>query len=129
VAEIEARLDLVIRGELDPKKVVDAKSAIRGRLLLGMETNADLGWWLAEMALYIPDGDEVPDLFANVEAVTPADVARVARLYLSPEKRFQAIHRPGLTPTLMRGPLLVGAGLALTALGAWWVARSRAHKS
>jgi predicted Zn-dependent peptidase len=128
LAEIEARLDQAIRGELDPKLVADAKSAIRGRLLLGMETNADLGWWLAEMALYIPDGDVVPDLFANVEAVTPTDVARVARLYLSPEKRFQAIHRPGLTPTLLRRPLLVGAALALTALGAWWVARSRSGK-
>jgi hypothetical protein len=88
----------------------------------------DVGWWLSEMSLFTPEGAPVPDLFAEVEAVTPADVARVARTYLTPEKRYQAIHRPGLTPAALMRPALVGLGLALTGVGAWLLARSRDRK-
>jgi len=125
VTEVETQIERAIRGELEATRVAEAKSAIRGQLLLGMETNADLGWWLAEMSLFTPEGQPVPDMFAKVEAVTPADVARVAREYLSAEKRYQAIHRPGLTPATLRQPAVLGAGLALTGLCAWLIARRR----
>ena len=128
LAEVERRLAETIRGEIDPAAVAEAKTAIRGRLLLGMESNVDVGWWLSEMSLFTPEGAPVPDLFAEVEAVTPADVARVARTYLTPEKRYQAIHRPGLTPAALMRPALVGLGLALTGVGAWLLARSRDRK-
>jgi predicted Zn-dependent peptidase len=127
--EVENRLAEANEGRIDAAAVEEAKTAIRGRLLLGMESNTDLGWWLAEMSLFTPEGAPVPDLFAEVEAVTPADVARVARAYLTPDKRYQAIHRPGLTPAALVRPTLVGAGLALTGVGAWLLARSRARKA
>ena len=124
ITEVEQRLDQAIRGDLlDLKTVAEAKSAIRGRLLLGLETNADLGWWLAEMSLFLPDEQPVPNMFAAIEAVTAADVARVAREYLVPEKRFRAIHRPGLTPSALRVPAILGAGLALVGLGSWLIKR------
>jgi predicted Zn-dependent peptidase len=128
LAEVEKRLGEALRGEIDPQAVVEAKNAIRGRLLLGMESNSDLGWWLAELSLFTPEGAPVPDLFAEVEAVTPADVTRVARAYLSPERRYQAIHRPGLTPSTLARPAVVGLGLALTGVGAWLLARGRGRR-
>ena len=123
--EVESRLAEAIEGKIDAAAAAEAKTALRGRLLLGMEGNSELGWWLTEISLFVPEGTPVPDLFAEVEAVTPEDVARVARAYLTPEKRYQAIHRPGVTPSTLKRPALVGAGLALTGVGAWLLARSR----
>jgi len=125
LTEVENQIEVAIRGELDAAAVAEAKAAIRGRLLLGIESNPDLGWWLAEMSLFTSEEAPLPDLFANVEAVTPDDVARVARLYLSPEKRYQAVHRPSLTPNSLVRPALLSLGLALTGLGVWLLARAR----
>jgi predicted Zn-dependent peptidase len=125
LAEVESRIDQAIRGALEPTAVAEAKSAIRGRLLLGMENNADVGWWLAEMSLFVAEDQPVPDLFAEVERVTSADVARVAGQYLGAGQRYRAVHRPGLTPASFVRPLLLGGGLALTGVGAWLVARAR----
>lgn len=119
LAEVEARLDQALTGGFDEAAVAEARSALRGRMLLGMESNADVGWWLAELALFTPDDQPVPDLFAEVERVTAADVTRVARAYLRPEQRFRTIHRPALTPGTVARPALLGAGLGLAALGAW----------
>ena len=129
LGEVEGRLAEAIEGKIDSAAVAEAKTALRGRLLLGMEGNSELGWWLTEMSLFVPEGTPVPDLFAEVEAVTPEDMARVARAYLAPEKRYQAIHRPSVTPAALKRPMLVGAGLALTGVGAWLLARSRKRKS
>ena len=125
LAEVEARLDQALAGGFDEAAVAEARDAIRGRMLLGMESNADVGWWLAEMSLFTPEDQPVPDLFAEVERVTAADITRVARAYLRPEQRFRSIHRPALTPSTVAKPALLSAGLGLAALGAWWVARRR----
>jgi len=123
LAEVEAQIGRALRGELDAQTVAEAKSAIRGRLLLGMESNSDFAWWLAGMSLIVDEGQTVPNLFEMVDAVQAADVARVARDYLSPEKRYQAVHRPGLTPASLRRPALITAGLAAVGVGAWWLRR------
>jgi predicted Zn-dependent peptidase len=127
LTEVDKRLEEAIRGEIDAATVAEAKTAIRGRLLLGMESNVDLGWWLAELSLFIPDESPIPDLFAEVEAVAPDDVARVARTYLTRDKRYQAIHRPGLTPAALVRPALASLGLVLAGAGAWLLARSRSQ--
>ncbi len=131
LAEVEAQIGRALRGELDAKTVAEAKSAIRGRLLLGMESNADFAWWLAGMSLIVGEGQGqvVPNLFEMVDKVQAADVARVARDYLSPEKRYQAIHHPGLTPASLRRPALITAGLAAMGVGAWWLRRKARGKA
>ncbi|MCC7360988.1 MAG: insulinase family protein [Anaerolineales bacterium] len=125
LAEVEAQIGRALRGEFEPQTVAEAKSAIRGRLLLGMESNSDFGWWLTSMSLIVDDQQPVPNLFEMVDAVTPADVARVAHDYLSPEKRYQAIHRPGVTPARLRRPALLTVGLAALGLSAFLFIRRR----
>ena len=111
---IEAHLQRFIDGDIDPEKVENAKNAIRGRAMLNLEANMSMGWWLSADALTIHDADElpVPNFFAGIAAVTPADLQRVAREVLTPEKRFRVIHRPMVTPRRLR-PWLAGAGMSL----------------
>jgi predicted Zn-dependent peptidase len=125
LAEVEGQIDKALSGDIDPAKVEEAKTGIRGRALLAMEGNLNLAWWLTEDALYTPDDQPVPDFFAGIAAVTPAEVRRVAQTYLAREKRYQAIHRPGLTPSRLR-PALVAGGVGLL-VGAFWFLRSRRH--
>jgi predicted Zn-dependent peptidase len=127
MGEVQAHLQRAIAGDIDLEKVEEAKAAIRGRALLAMEGNLNLGWWLTEDALYTPNDQPVPDFFAGVAAVTPAEVQRVARTYLAPDKRYQAIHRPGLTPSRVR-PALIAGGLGLV-VGAAWLILSRRQPS
>jgi predicted Zn-dependent peptidase len=125
LGEVEQQLERAIRGEIAAAEVDEAKTALRGRWLLGMEGNGDFAWWLAEMSLFTPEGTPLPDAFAELNAVSAADVARVARAYLSGEKRYQAIHRPGLTPARLVRPAAAVLGLTLAGLGVWLLARSR----
>lgn len=127
LAEVEGQIDKAIAGEIDPEKVEEATSAIRGRALLAMEGNQNLAWWLTEDALYTPDDQPIPDFFAGVTGVTPPEVQRVAQTYLSADKRYQAIHRPGLTPTRLR-PALVAGGLGLV-IGGLWLLNSRRRRN
>jgi predicted Zn-dependent peptidase len=130
LAEVEKQLARAIAGDFDEAVVAEARAAIRGRLRLSMEGNADFAWWLAGLSLFTPEGQPIPNLFAAVDGVRAADVARVARDYLDPARRYQAIHRPGLTPARLRRPALITAGLAAAGLGAWLVRRkSRSRRA
>lgn len=125
--EVDVQIGKVMRGEIDRTAVEEAKSALRGRLLLGMESNMELAEWLAGTALFLPDDRPLPDPFSEIARVTPADVQRMARTYLSPEQRCQAIHRPSITPSRLAQPALLGAGIALASMGLWLVRRNRRH--
>lgn len=125
--EADTQIDRVMNGRIDRTEIEEARSAIRGRLLLGMESNMDLAEWLAGMALYLPDDCPVPDPFTEIANVTPADVRQVARAYLAPDRRYRAIHRPGITPSRLARPALVGLGLGLAALGVWLAKRNRQY--
>jgi predicted Zn-dependent peptidase len=130
LAEVEGQIDRAIAGEIDAEKVEEAKTGIRGRALLAMEGNLNLAWWLTEDALYTPDDQPVPDFFAGVAGVTPADIRRVAGQYLARSKRYQAIHRPGLTPARLRPALIAGAA-GILAGGLWllWLRRRTPRNS
>lgn len=127
-AAIDAQIQRAVAGQIDTVAVDEAKSAVRGRALLAMEGNLNEAWWLAEDAMYTPDDQPVPDYFAAVNAVTPEEVQRVANTYLSAQSRYEAVHRPGLTPRRAALPAAITAGLGLTGVSVWfatWLSRRK----
>ena len=133
-AEIQQAIDnqimRAISGQLDTVAVDAARSAVRGRALLAMEGNLNEAWWLSEDAMYTPDEEPIPDYFAAINAVTPKDIQRVANVYLAEGNRYEAIHRPGLTPRRAALPAAITAGLGLTGVSVWlatWLNRRKTH--
>jgi len=115
LTEIDAVLDRLVAGTIDPERVADAAAASAGRYVIEVENNQARAESLARWLITLPPGAAIPDYAAGVSAVTPEDLARVARTYLSQERRFTALHRPALTSrtALWFSPLiafLVGAG-------------------
>lgn len=121
---IEKHLQRAATGALTAEEIAQAKAALRGQAMLELESNLDMGWWLRDDALMARDDDTdpLPNYFAGIAAVTAADLQRVVRDDLAPEKRFRVIHRPAVTPKRLR-PWLAGFGAGLlggmAALVAW----------
>jgi predicted Zn-dependent peptidase len=112
-ADIQRHIRWAADGELTADALVQAKAALRGRALLGLESNLELAWWLASESLAVAPDQPVPEFFAAINAVTRDDVIRVARNVLRSETRFEAVHRPLLTAS--RGVRLLASGLGLGA--------------
>jgi hypothetical protein len=58
------------------------------------ENNAERAATLADPILDWPADQPPPDIEAELAAVTPADINRVARAYFVPERRFLGRHTP-----------------------------------
>ncbi|MBI4769888.1 MAG: insulinase family protein [Chloroflexi bacterium] len=125
LAEVEGQLAHAIAGQFTEAELDEARAALRGRMILNSEGNADQASWLASISLYTREDQPLPNAFTAIERVTLADVGRVARAYLAPHKRFSAIHRPGFTPARLRLPALTAAGLASAGLALWLLRRAR----
>lgn len=107
---IEKHLKRLVDGEFTEQELTEAKAALRGRTLLNLQDNLELAWWLSSDSLVFCD-DNVPieDYFAEVDRLTVEDIQRVAKQYLSPEKRFVVEHRPSITPAKLRPVARMGA--------------------
>jgi predicted Zn-dependent peptidase len=113
---IEAHLEWARRGEAGHQAVDEAKASLLGQWALSMEDNVERASWLAQWAYVVADEEPVPDFGSAIAAVTPDDVSRVARTYLTPARSFVGLHQPAIT--VARGARLLGglAGLGLGAL-------------
>ena len=70
---------------------------------LGLETNADQASSLARWQLMTGDWQNAERLLAQIQAVTPADVQRVAQTYLK-NYRFAVVgESSSLSPTWFKG--------------------------
>jgi zinc protease len=88
VDAVQAELDRIGRGEAEPARIDAVKSHVRYALLGDLETPTDVAQLLARF-LAVADSIESIDAYLEaVEALTPEDVARVARTYLVPRRRF-----------------------------------------
>ncbi len=110
---VEQHLAAVRDGDLDAALVEEAKVGLAGRWALSMEDNVDRASYLAEWVALLDAGEPVPDRAALIRAVTPNDLVRVARAYLTPEASYVGVHRPVATVAsgAIWGGVLVGGGL------------------
>lgn len=115
---IEQVIAEVKRGQLHTTDLDYAKRAIRGRNLLAMDSNDRLAEVYTGPALTLRPNESLPDFFAQIEAVTLADLQRVASAYFTPENSYLALSRPAFTlrdaAIGVGGALLALAPIALT---------------
>ena len=119
LSTIDAHLDKIRRGEIDPARVAEAKAALQGRWALSMENSLARARWLAQWAMVLDDDQPVPDYKAAIESVTPSDLARVVTTYFSPQRRYVGRHQPVVT--VASGATVAGAVAGLGV--AVWVGR------
>lgn len=119
-AIVNGALDDAVAGPIDPEAVADAAAYLRGLYALSQEDNFNRAWWCAD---FVMQGALPPDISASLAAVTPAQLTDVARRYLAPELRREALHDPILTA--WSGAALAVALVSGGALLMRWRARSR----
>lgn len=120
---VEEHLAAVRAGQLDPDLVEEAKVGLAGRWALSMEDNVERASYLAGWTSLLGAGEPVPDRAALLAAVTPADLARVASTYFTPEAGYVGVHRP--VATVASGAAWLGGVLGSIVLvwGAWRLRR------
>jgi predicted Zn-dependent peptidase len=116
LATINAHLDEIKQGEIDPGRVAEAKAALQGRWALSMEDSLARANWLAKWAMALDDDQPMPDYEAAIEAVTSSDLARVVTTYFSPQRCYVGRHQPVVT--VASGATAVGAMIGL-GVAAW----------
>jgi zinc protease len=78
--------------EVTAQELVDAKTHIRGGLTLSLEDSSEQADWYAREALFEAEIHTPEDRLQAIEAVTAADVKRVAKkLFVSGEMRVAII--------------------------------------
>jgi predicted Zn-dependent peptidase len=125
---IEEHLDQMRRGNVDAGKVAKAQAALKGRWMLAMEDNVERATWLAQWASVLAADQPIPDYPAAIDAVHPADLARVTATYFTPQRRYLGLHQPVVTVASGAHAAGIGVGLALSAWAArrvWRWARAR----
>lgn len=86
LVEFFRELRLVRDSLVPPDELARAKAYVELRLPGNLETTSQVASQMASLALYGLTLDELPRFAAQVRAVTPADVRRVAQRYLTPDR-------------------------------------------
>jgi predicted Zn-dependent peptidase len=94
---IEEYLEKIRRGDIDPEKVSEAKTALKGRWALSMETNYRRAAWLEDWTFVLAADEPVPDYESMIDLVTPEDLSRVLKTYFTPKQSFVGMHLPVVT--------------------------------
>ena len=84
---------------MDNNLLQKAKMKILLQNVQGYESNSQFANYYASDYVHFREKGYFEDVEARIEAVTPADIARVARQYLSLEKGIVIVEKPTLTLT------------------------------
>ena len=90
---VDAVADVVKEGVTEAE-LDKAKTSVKVQLIKGRETAEALGSQLGEEHVFGNDANRVNEALAKVEALTPADLQRVAETYLRPQRATTLVMKP-----------------------------------
>jgi predicted Zn-dependent peptidase len=92
---ITAEIDAIKAGDVDDNEVADAQKTIIGRHALAMESNYAHAFALIEFT-HLPGAGAalIPDFDGSINAVTAADLKRVAATSFTPERSYVIVYDP-----------------------------------
>lgn len=93
---VQSQIDRIRQGDIDPEKVEQAKSALKGIWALSQEGNLSRIFYLESKVFTCSDAEALPDVPVMLDAVTPADLKRVVETYFTPQRTHKATLRPAL---------------------------------
>jgi predicted Zn-dependent peptidase len=114
---IKAEMKKLVDETMDSELLEKSKMKILLKNVQGYESNSEIAAYYASDYAYFEKKGFFEDIEAKIEAVTPGDIRRVAREYLSQDKGIEVYEKPTLTYTwfymLMTTLLLILVSLAL----------------
>lgn len=100
--DVQAAIDALAHGEVEPARVEQVRSHLRYGLTMGVETASDAVDTFAQFIAATGSTDALAAYLAALATVTREDVARVASRYLTVQRRFvvtlRSKPRAGATP-------------------------------
>ena len=91
---IRTELERVVKSGITTRELVEAKSAIKGRIVLQLEESSDLAGWYGKQQIFLDQLETPEERFNKLQKVTQADVLRVAREVIKPARMAAAVIGP-----------------------------------
>ena len=114
MAIIKSEINKLVDNSMDSELLEKSKMKILLQNVQGYESNAQFADYYAADYVYFKEKGVFQDVEAKIEAVTPDDIARVAREHLSLDKGVEIYETPTLTSTQFYILLTVLAVLLLS---------------
>ncbi len=94
VKAIQEEVYRMVSAEVTAEELTKAKEFTKGRMLLGLEDSRSVASWLGNQELMRERILSVDEVVAHVEAVTTAEIQRVARQLFEPQRLSLAVVGP-----------------------------------
>ncbi|GMW01705.1 MAG: peptidase M16 [Candidatus Hydrogenedentota bacterium] len=93
-AVIQGEIDRVRQGDVKADEFEAAKTALAGKYALSLEGN--FGWMrrLESLTFLYAMNEPLPSIAADIESVTPEDLAQIVDTYFTPVRQCVAVHKP-----------------------------------
>jgi zinc protease len=91
IARVRAEVERIAREPVDAAELEDAKRYLTGSFPLRLDSNTKILEFLAQVSFYDLGYDYADRYIEKVNAVTIADVQRVARAYLHPDQMIEVV--------------------------------------